>query len=214
MMYTKAAFNFFFSIIFTGFLVASDLHMQQSNGDYASSSSPEPKEYDYLVIMGCHALNMSKRIKHAMELTDNGLTFKQLVFLACQRTLTEEETPAMIQEIFRTILPHNHTPLDNQRFPNHEASMLKFLLNHTNLPKTWHHTKKIFIESPMWQMREGILVEAQSSHTIEEWLKREPTPGSILAISDQDNIFKELLPAFNTEIINLDKPKKLSMAKL
>ncbi len=222
MMYTKAAFNFFLSIIFTGFLFASELHTQQSDVDYASSSSPEPKEYDYLVIMGCHALNMSKRIKHAMDLTHHGLMFKELIFLSGQRKLAEDETSATLEEIFTTILPRNSLASKNQRFPNHESALLRYLLNNTDLPQTW--SKRMFIEAPMFQMQvvedsiseqmKEIWVEYMPHHAVEEWLKREPKSGSILVISDQNNIFKELLPAFNTEIINIDKPKTLSMAKL
>ena len=224
MIYTKAAFNFFLSIIFTGFLFASELHTQRSNVDCGSSSSPKSKEYYYLVIMGCHALNMSKRIKHAMDLTHHGLMFKELIFLSGQRKLAEDETSATLEEIFTTILPRNSLASKNQRFPNHESALLRYLLNNTDLPQTWHQTKRVFIEAPMFQMQvvedsiseqmKEIWVEYMPHHAVEEWLKREPKSGSILVISDQNNIFKELLPAFNTEIINIDKPKTLSMAKL
>lgn len=206
-------------IMYTDLFFASELHTLESEINHADIASQVLKNYDYLVIMGGDAHTMSKRIKCAMDLTQHGLMFKELIFLSGQRKLAGDETPAILEEIFTTILPRNGLALKNQKFPNHESALLKYLLNNTDLPQTWYQTKKTFIEAPMFQMKvvEDSITEQMKEiwapyipyFAVEEWLKRLPKPGSILDISDPKDVLKNHLPSlFTLETITIKAAKE------
>lgn len=169
--------------------------------------NPEKKKYKYLVILGCRALGMSKRLQYAIELTKSGIKFKKLVFLTGQRPLMHEETPEKVEKVFTTILQQNGRALNDEDFPKHEAAMIKYLFDHTQIPQSWISKDKLFIESPMWQKEEGgEWLRPTTQHTIEDWMQTNPKPGSILAISDQPHCLyqHEVIKTYMPEIFSVE----------
>ena len=148
------------------------------------------------------------------------INFEKLIFLCGQRPLMHEETKDQVKKIFTEVLSQNDHALDDELFPNHEAAMMKYLLNHTNLPESWYKKTKMIVESPMWQKQgEGEWLRPTTQHTIEDWIAMNPDPGSILAISDQPHclyqheVIKTYVPStFNVETVGNGAAENTSVA--
>jgi hypothetical protein len=133
--------------------------------------APHARHYDYAIVFGGFALRMRSRVDYLIQLLNQGVTFKRIVFLTAARIVDSQE----IVESIST-----------------ESDLLKMLIRDLPCDK-----KSIdFIQTP--SPADG--VRANTMDTIVYWLKTNPIPGSCLAITTHsfleyhDSVLRTIMP--------------------
>ncbi len=91
--------------------------------------------------------------------------------------------------------------------PTTETAMIHMVFEQSIVPDAWHDIPIIFIDTPQKEER-GTWVRPNTIDTIYHWLSTQPSPGLVLAISEQpsigyqDTLLRRFLPAsFTIETI-------------
>jgi hypothetical protein len=185
--------------------------------------NPALKEYDYVLVMGALASRMRLRLAHVLDLYDQGIRFKQIIFLGGMRprqTQLENEETILGLGLKNDPLSKKTDWHFNGNLPETESEIMRVLYDQVDLPTDFTaNVQAVFVDAPMKLNSEGQLVRPTTADTFAEWLKLNPTPGKCLVISNnpyigyQDSVARTLLPSsFKIETVGTkDSGEKLSV---
>ena len=162
---------------------------------------PEQENYDYCIVLGATAPTMRARFAYAIELWQQGVSFKELIFLVGQRMLDPQiETNDLLYPT-NTILPIKQTWKKPNNQPKTETDAARILCEQTALPPKFIDAVKIsFVDTQGKTNSQGAYLRPTTGDTVHAWLAQNPKAGSILAISNQpfvsyqNAVLKTLLP--------------------
>lgn len=149
---------------------------------------PQLQKYDYLLILGALHSRAKSRIEHAVQLWNNGIRFREIVLLGCERKLDPKQEPA---SLFNSVAT-----------PKTEYEMMRYVYEHTQMPEAMRAIKPTFINSPNKIIAAGKEQRATTGDTLIDWLKTHPKPGTCLIISNQpfiryqESVTQGFLPLF------------------
>jgi hypothetical protein len=142
---------------------------------------PTKTQYDYAVVHGATLGRTRDRMLFLIELYQQGTRFDHVVVLSGKRILTDEEKKKL-----------NNT-VEN------EYEMVQVVWNQLSKPQGLDKLPILFVDSPMHE-KNGVMMRPTTADTIGTWLKLNPKPGSIIAISNQpfcgyqDSVIRSYLP--------------------
>ncbi len=152
---------------------------------------PTQKHYNYAVLMGASVDRMQLRLQFLLEQCQNGLAFDQFVVLTGMRSLNDQEFDRIPK------LGGNIQDIKT------EADAIRYLLEWTPLPAAFRQIPWLIVEAPMIQGK-----RPNTASTALAWLANNPSPGSVIAISNQPYIgyqstsLQTVLPkTFTVEVI-------------
>ncbi len=175
--------------------------------------TPQKKEYEYALILGATIHALRARISHLMELWQNGIRFKKLIFLAGQRPVspTRETHADFINHQNGLLRFKNNWTL--QKEPQTETDIVHLIIEQSVLPKEWADAMITIVDTPLQKTGNG-LQRPTTEDTIRAWLATNPTPSSLLVISSQpfvgyqDAVLRRFLPQqFALETIGAETKK-------
>src|ERR1700733_7069400 len=157
----------------------------------ADTIKPMDHNYEYLLVLGATYNTIKNRIDMLMNLLQNGLRCKQIVFLGSERPLFEHERALS----FDGSQPKPETEHQVIQWLYHKQKDLFAKLGHTNL---------LFINSHNKTDSNGKISRATTQDTVQDFLKViQRKPESCLVISSQPHahyqlavVQKEFLPDF------------------
>lgn len=163
--------------------------------------------YDYCIILGATVARVRMRLAYAISLWNQGIRFKTLVFLGCERPL--DSTIESEAELFNTqgselVCKKDWTMPACP--PKTEFEMMRMVYDQALLPAGVDALEKHWVNAPM-KLFNGALVRADTADTVYQWMKMEPKKGSCLVISNQPfvgyqhMVLKNLLPGFSVETV-------------
>lgn len=160
----------------------------------------QEKEYDYALVLGALRSRIELRLAFLYREWQNGVRFKEIVFLTGQRDLN-----AQMENIPQGIAS--------------ETELMKFLYDSLNFSPEFRAIPLKIIDAPK-QIREGgCLKRPNTADTVMLWLAQNPKPGKCLIISDQpfvtyqDAVLRLLLPQdFQVETIGDSAQENLPFA--
>ncbi len=121
--------------------------------------------YDYALIHGALLSRVQKRIAFLASEWERGVRFHKIVLLTGDRPLLPQEIAQL-------------------KGPTNEAEMVRFVYEHADLPEEMRKLPVEWVSAPKLE-KNGNLVRPGTKETIFEWLKKNPSPGKCLAISNQ-----------------------------
>jgi hypothetical protein len=163
---------------------------------------PLKLHYNYAVFLGATLETVRSRLAHLITLWNDGIRFDSIIVLAGKRQLDSTlESPESLLNNTCAQLPSKQNWQFNGQLPTTETEMIKFVFDQTNTPEKWSTIPCIFVDAPMQTAENGSLRRPNTQDTVDEWLKQNnPTPGSILSISNQpyigyqDAVLRKALP--------------------
>ncbi len=130
-----------------------------------SSEKPCRSSYDKALILGATTSRMKKRLNYLKELWEEGVRFREIVWLTGDRPLDSRVDDFLDR-------------IDN------ESQAAHLLWEETDLPEEMRNLPVVFIAAPM--KREGdTLKRPNTEDTLIAWLEKKPGPHTALFISDQ-----------------------------
>lgn len=177
---------------------------------------PQSNNYDYCIVLGGLVSCVRNRFSYALELWNQGIRFKELLFLVGQRFLDPElEKEEILCDYHNLDLPIKAEWIKPHILPTTETDMAKMVFQQTDLPQDFKNMVRVhFIDAPGKITAEGKFTRPTTADTFIEWLATNPQPGTILAISTQPfvgyqyTIAKFLVPStFALEVIGKEANK-------
>ncbi len=190
---------------------------------------PQHASYDYLLVMGAALPRMRERLKHAIDLANEGVHVDNVVLLAGQRPINPTIEP---QETFydrgNKDLPIRPDWVAPKEMPQTEYDAMRMIFDQAQLPEHWKNarmyvlngnqedpvidyadktTKIIFVNTPMQQVADGSERRPNTGDTVKTWLTSHPVMGSCLVMSNQPYVgyqhavAQSLLPGFACETV-------------
>lgn len=144
--------------------------------------TPEHQNYEYAFILGALFSRMKVRLEYLIECFKQGVRFNSVVFLTGSRPANAaqgENQEALEQWVNSKI----------EVMPQTEAEILKFIYDHIQMPDEMRKIPIQIINVPMLQNPDSSFARPTTADTVEYWLKTNPKPGKILAISNQPYIW-------------------------
>ncbi len=132
----------------------------------------QKSQYDYAVVLGATTNSVRDRLRFLIRTWQHGIRFREIVFLGSARLLDPrlEPIPRWRHKAAR---------------PKTETDMMKIVFAQTKVPKGWQAIKVRFVDAPAKPDGAGGMRRPNTADTVEAWLKESPTPGTVLAISNQ-----------------------------
>ena len=142
---------------------------------------PKYQEYDYAIILGALFGRITLRLQYAIDLWQQGIRFKRLVFLGGARPVVESqgENKQKFMEFFGL------DSLDDEAVPKTEAEIMKFVYQYTAMPEEMRSLPVTFINASMVQQDDGSLKRPTTDDIIADWLQTKPSVGKCLFFSNQ-----------------------------
>ncbi|HZW60965.1 MAG TPA: hypothetical protein VFF04_01955 [Candidatus Babeliales bacterium] len=172
---------------------------------------PSKQEYDYGIILGATVFRVRTRLTYLLDLWQQGIRFKTLVFLGGQRPLDAQVEPA---DLLINSAAHGYRYAnDSWQFtgtvPSTEYEMMKIVFEQTKFPAGFlENVDIVFVNAPMQQQPDGSLRRPTTVDIINEWLNHTPKAGTCLFVSNQpyvgfqDSSVRTALPVhFNLETV-------------
>lgn len=183
---------------------------------------PLQTHYDYALLLGATAYRVRTRLRHLIELWNNGVQFNTIVVLCGQRTLDPQlESLDVLLNANNGVLPFKSDWQFNGAIPKTETDMMQLVFEQSALPEEWKNLSIIFIDTPQQLQENGSWKRPSTQDTVEAWFAINPTPGSILAISNQpfvgyqDTALRRFIPAtFTIETIGQAASASIKIATL
>ncbi len=155
------------------------LDWAKKQGLYTAWKASQPS-YDKALILGANTYHMETRLAYLKKLYQDGIRFKEIVWLVGERPLDARVDGLM--DVCKT-----------------ESQAARHIWAHADLPPDMKLVPVQFVDSPM-KTENGILKRPTTDDTIIDWLKTTPAPCTSLFISDQPfcgyqfAVIKTLLP--------------------
>ncbi len=124
---------------------------------------PTQTTYDYALVFGGLQAQLENRYSLALDLWKQGIRYKRLVFLLGDRPLNPKK---------EELIHHPYSPKT-------EADIARIIFEQTDLPPAFN-AEIAFISYPM--KKTG---RPTTADTVLKWLSTHPTPGPIIALSNQ-----------------------------
>ncbi len=171
--------------------------------DMIEARQPTQTAYDYVLVFGGLQAQIQNRLSLALTLWQQGIRYKRLIFLLGERPLNPEKEP---------LISHPSSPKT-------EADLARIIFDQTDLPQGF--TAEIgFISSPMKQANGG-LTRPTTADTVLKWIATNPSPGTILAVSNQpfvdyqQAVLTTLLPkSFIAETIGYEAQEDIPVGEI
>lgn len=149
--------------------------------------------YRYGAVFGGSVKMMRQRLWFLKQEWDRGVHFRELVLLTGERSLSpRHEGPTVLLTCPYPMRPGFEPP---EELPKTETEAFLFLIDQLDLPDSWR-SKITLINSPE---RPGGK-RPRTIDTLRDWMAFDPTPGSVLFVSNQpfiprqDLIARQILP--------------------
>ena len=145
---------------------------------------PKEKFYDYALVLGATFSSVQDRFSFLIKLWKMGVRFRELIFLAGERTLDPRIEPASIF-------------LETGKAPKNETEMMQYVYDHWKMPKEMKELPFQIVSVP-FDVKKGR--RPSTGDTIQAWMDLFPKPGKCLFVSNQpyclyqDLVVKNYLP--------------------
>jgi len=150
-----------------------------------ASIQPHKKKYDYALLLGATVNTVQSRLAYLCELWRSGIRFDELVMLGSDRPLD----PSLESIEILTKAPGMGLTIKKDwemtTVPRTESEMIDMVINRVELPAGFATIKITLINTPNIETSPGVFRRARTGDTIKTWANTNPTPGSVLAISNQ-----------------------------
>ncbi len=184
--------------------------------------APLQNHYDYALLLGAMVYRIRTRLHHLIELWNKGIQFDTIVILCGQRTLDPRlESLDILLNAHNGVLPFKANWQFDGTIPKTETDMMKLVFEQSQLPDEWKNLSIIFIDTPQQLQEDGSWRRPNTQDTVEAWFATDPTPGSILAISNQpfigyqDTILRRFISAtFTIETVGQAASANIKIATL
>lgn len=147
---------------------------------------PLTDSYDYAFILGATTNTMRQRLQTLHSLWESGIKFNTIIYLVGERPLDQTH------ESDTTFLVEGSKPLKVQELlPKTEREALQFILRHDPFSEEFRTVLKKgqFISASLRKQSDGSYRQPAAADIVEEWLRSNPSSGSILAISTQPYVY-------------------------
>lgn len=143
---------------------------------------PRKQAYDYVIILGSMYGDFSRRLLFLEQLVLAGLTCKKLGLLGSHRPLERQHElePMMRDQAFA-------------KLPLTEIEMMSAIFEKSSLSLKLKGSEIIHIASPMKTLENGSIARANTLDTVEDFLRNNKKPGSVLVISSQPYVLRQHL---------------------
>ncbi len=165
---------------------------------FVEARFPQYKEYTYAVIIGATLPSVRLRLSLLKEYWDQGIRFNEIVLLGGERPLDQ-------QKELDILLAEGMAPAV---LPTTEAEMLQYVFASTQLPDEMRKVRVTLVNAHGYTGTDGVYKRPSMIDTLQEWLRKNPAPGSVLAVAHQPFclyshiIFKTTLPtSFTIETV-------------
>lgn len=175
-----------------------------------SEIKPEHQEYEYAFVLGALFQRMKLRFEYLVHLWNQGVRFNSIVFLSGSRPINQAQGENQ-DEL------EKWTNIKIQNMPQTETELLQFIYDHIVMPEEMRKLPVYIIDVPMLKNTDGTVRRPTTPDTVEWWLKTDPKPGKVLAVSSQpyvwyqDSVLQTLLSStFEVDTVGqacLDDPK-------
>jgi hypothetical protein len=163
---------------------------------------PSQKEYHDAVILGASLSTIRTRLKYALDLWEQGIRFKRIIFLVGERPLDpQKESREELYDRNNNQIAIRNSWQEPNELPKTETEMTKMVFDQTELPEGFLNQVSVrFVDTPMQINPDGTTRRPNTGDTIKLWLTQMDQPGSILAISNQPYVgyqhavLKSLMP--------------------
>ncbi|MBI2774517.1 hypothetical protein HYX58_00725 [Candidatus Dependentiae bacterium] len=147
--------------------------------------APEQKEYAYALLLGATVQRMTDRLLYLLELSQKNIIPEKIIVLVGARPLDPniENSSAIITALNK--LPLKNAVVEKDLEIKTEAQAARLIFEKVALSGQLKKTTISIVETPMQQKNDGSIVRPTTADTINQWLKENPTPGKVLAISNQ-----------------------------
>lgn len=169
---------------------------------------PTQKEYHDVIIFGATLSTTRSRLQYTLDLWQEGIKFKRLIFFVSDRPLDPQKESR--EELFDRSNRHLQIKDSWQEaleVPTTEADMNKLVWDQTELPDGFLDKVAVhFISAPMQTTPDGKTRRANTGDTVKFWLTKMDLPGPILAISNQPYVGYQhaVLKAFLPETVKFE----------
>jgi len=169
---------------------------------------PTRKNYDYALVLGCAVPRMKLRLAYLVRLWNEGIRFKQIVFLTADRPLDPnyEDKESLLYDVPEAL------PLapisDHEALPKTEAEAMAFYYRMSVLPPELKSLPLQIVVAQTRELLSNAKVRPNRGDTVLSWFKYKPRPGTVLAVSNQPHVGYEfsvlrhvLPPSFSLDVV-------------
>lgn len=169
---------------------------------------PTQNQYDYALVLGCAIPCIKQRLAHLARLWNEGVRFRQIVFLTSDRPLDADyETQESLLDDIPSSLPMS--PLcESEALPTTEAEAMMFYYRHALLPPEFKALALQVVVAKTSDVISSVKLRPNRGDTALAWFKYKPKPGHVLAISSQPHVGYEfavlrhvLPPSFALDVV-------------
>lgn len=180
---------------------------------------PLSKQYNYALVLGCSVPKVKLRLAHLVKLWNEGIRFKQIVFLTADRALdpSYEGKEAILYDMPEA-LPLNASAT-TKHLPKTESEAMAFYYQNCSLPAGLKALPLQVVTAQTNKNALGIKHRPNTGDTVVSWFKYKPRPGKVLAISSQPyvgyqfSILRHILPpSFDLEVVGEKVSSKVNPA--
>lgn len=172
---------------------ADQIHQLLSKLGLNATIKPVAQSYEYALLLGALFSTMVIRMQHLVDLWNKGVRFNRVVLLGGARPANQQqgESKEAVERFAKKLI---------DQAPQTETDLLKLAYEYTSMPEAMRAIPVQIIDVPMLPKGDGTMRRPTTGDTVEYWLKTDPTPGRVLAISNQpyvnyqESVLRTLLP--------------------
>jgi hypothetical protein len=157
---------------------------------------PTRKKYKYAIIFGATAQGMRLRFAYLLNLMKEGhIDVEQIIFLVGQRLRngTIETVDILFNQEY-SLLPFSPNWIKPEKLPETETEIAQLIVEQTDLPSSIRNTIS-FVHAPARIQEDGTFLRPNTDDTVRAWLEQNPEKGTILCISSQPYVDRQLFVA-------------------
>jgi hypothetical protein len=167
---------------------------------------PQGKQFDYCIIPGASLNGVRMRLAHSIYLWKEGVRWRKMIFLGCERPLDEKQEPLEVLYNERSTISSKEGCQKPASAPKTEYEMMRMVHDQAQLP--FENISEQWINTPN-KLEKEKLVRANTADTVND-LSTNPEKGSCLIISNQPfvgyqhEVFASLLPGFRVQTVGAE----------
>lgn len=153
---------------------------------FVRALKPSKQHYDYALLQGAMMQRMRARLVYLIVQWNAGVRFDKIVVLTGARERNNEmENEEVFTGKISPDLPIRTDWKWDGVIPATENDLIKLIFEQTEFPPDLAKVPVEFVATPMIPTANGGFRRPNSGDVVEEWIKRNPKPGSCLAFSNQ-----------------------------